>query len=150
MRRRRNTLLPVGLVVGGLLASQLARGETVALWLFDEQVGIYPSCVLGDAGTDRFPLVIGPGGRIVAGKFGNALEPVDPPPVDYSSVSRDGIHWTRYPRLTYIEIGKPDGLHVKKDYIAHGMVRRGDGIWQYYMDGEPCHSPWDKKGRGAM
>ncbi len=56
---------------------------TAALWLFDEQAGVYPSCVLGDAASGDFPLVIGPGGQIVAGKFGNALEAVGRPPVDY-------------------------------------------------------------------
>ncbi len=59
------------------------RAKTVALWLFDEQVGIYPSCVLGDAASGDFPLVIGCGGQIVAGKFGNALEPLGRPEVEY-------------------------------------------------------------------
>jgi hypothetical protein len=40
------------------------NAETVALWLFDEQVGIYPSCVLGDASQNNYPLVLGPGGQI--------------------------------------------------------------------------------------
>ena len=57
--------------------------ETVALWLFDEQIGVYPSCVLGDAATGQFPLVIGPGGQIAKGKFGNALEAVGRSRVDY-------------------------------------------------------------------
>jgi len=57
------------------------EAKTIALWLFDEQQGLYPSCVLGDAASNRFPLVIGPGGRLVEGKFGNALEAADPPPV---------------------------------------------------------------------
>lgn len=59
------------------------HAETTALWLFDEQQGIYPSCVLGDAATGDFPLVIGPGGQIVAGRFGNALEPKGRPKIDY-------------------------------------------------------------------
>ena len=56
-------------------ATSTVCGATVALWLFDEQVGLYPSCVLGDAATNDCPLVLGPGGQIVKGKFGNALEP---------------------------------------------------------------------------
>jgi len=56
------------------------------LWLFDEQQGIYPSCVLGDAASGDFPLVIGPGGQLVTGKFGNALEPCEPPQVDYPTL----------------------------------------------------------------
>ena len=41
------------------------EAETVALWLFDEQTGVYPSCVLGDASHNNYPLVLGPGGQIV-------------------------------------------------------------------------------------
>lgn len=63
------------------------KAETVALWLFDEQVGTYPSCVLGDAASGDFPLVIGPGGQLVEGKFGNALEPLGRPKVSYSPQS---------------------------------------------------------------
>ncbi|TWU27511.1 hypothetical protein Pla144_22850 [Bythopirellula polymerisocia] len=73
--------------------------ETVALWLFDEQVGMYPSCVLGDAASGNFPLVIGAGGQLVEGRFGNALEPVGRPQVSYppqSIVTESGkpIHET--------------------------------------------------------
>ncbi len=50
--------------------------EVIALWLFDEQVGFYPSHVLEDQSENNFPLVLGLGGQIVAGKFGNALEPL--------------------------------------------------------------------------
>ena len=58
-----------------LLFSEQLLSQTVALWLFDEQPGLYPSCVLDDAGPNDYPLVIGQGGVIVPGKFGNALEP---------------------------------------------------------------------------
>lgn len=61
----------------------VASAETVALWLFDEQVGLYPSCVLGDARAQEFPLVLGTGGRIVPGRFGNALEPAQQREVQY-------------------------------------------------------------------
>jgi hypothetical protein len=56
---------------------------TVALWPFDEQKGIYPSSVLADVSANNYPLVLGPGGQIVEGKFGNALEPLSQPPVRY-------------------------------------------------------------------
>ncbi len=59
--------------------------ETIALWLFDEQAGLYPSCVLGDAASGEHPLVIGLGGRIVPGMFGNALEPAEPVEVPSSA-----------------------------------------------------------------
>ena len=51
------------------------NSSTIALWTFDEQIGIYPSCVLSDMSDNDFPLVLGPGGQVVEGKFGNALEP---------------------------------------------------------------------------
>ncbi len=67
-----------------------ARSETVALWLFDEQAGLYPSCVLGDAASGDFPLVLGRGGQIVAGKFGNALEPSRQEELEFT----DNNRWT--------------------------------------------------------
>jgi hypothetical protein len=54
--------------------------QTTALWLFDEQAGISPSAVLNDSSEHDSPMVIGPGGQIAPGKFGNALEPLKRPP----------------------------------------------------------------------
>ncbi len=51
--------------------------QTIALWPFDEQIGIYPSCVMSDVSDNDYPLVLGPGGQIVEGKFGNALDPIE-------------------------------------------------------------------------
>lgn len=65
-----------------LLAS-FADTHTVALWLFDEQTGLYPSCVVNDAGPRDLAMVLGPGGRIVEGKFGSALEPIEQPKIEY-------------------------------------------------------------------
>lgn len=56
-----------------------ASPQTVALWLFDEATGIYPSSILSDAGPNDYPLALGRGGQVVAGKFGNALEPAEYP-----------------------------------------------------------------------
>jgi len=66
------------------------------------------------------------------------------------AVSRDGITWKRYPRPAYIEIGRHDGFDIHKNYIGHGMVRRGDEIWQYYFGSEQYHSSWSTKGREAV
>jgi hypothetical protein len=52
----------------------LAKAQTIALWPFDEQIGLYPSSVISDLSDNDYPLVIGPGGQIVEGKFGNALQ----------------------------------------------------------------------------
>jgi hypothetical protein len=66
------------------------------------------------------------------------------------AVSRDGLSWKRYPRPPYIKIGRHAGLDIHKNYIAHGMIRRGDEIWQYYYGSEQYHSPWTKEGREAV
>jgi hypothetical protein len=66
------------------------------------------------------------------------------------AVSRDGIHWKRYPRPAYIKIGRHDGLDIHKNYIAQGIVRRGEEIWQYYLGSEQYHSDWGKGGREAV
>lgn len=65
------------------------------------------------------------------------------------AVSRDGLHWKRYPRPPYIKLGRHDGLDIHKVYIAHGMVKRGEELWQYYYGSEDYHSPWKKKGEGG-
>ena len=57
------------------------RADTIALWLFDEQVGIYPSSVLNDAGPQSHFLILGRGAELVAGRFGNALRPIAPAPL---------------------------------------------------------------------
>jgi hypothetical protein len=66
------------------------------------------------------------------------------------AVSRDGLHWQRHPRPPYIKIGRHAGLDIHKNYIAHGMIRRGEEIWQYYFGSEQYHSPWSKSGREAV
>lgn len=70
--------LPAVLGLGVILLSPspaLAadRVETVATWAFDEPVGTYPSSVLSEQSSEALPLIIGPGGSIVPGRFGNAL-----------------------------------------------------------------------------
>jgi hypothetical protein len=58
------------------------------------------------------------------------------------AVSRNGVDWKRYPRPVYVGIGEHGGIDFKTSYIAHGMIKRGDEIWQYNF-GEPhYHSPW--------
>ncbi len=67
------------------------------------------------------------------------------------AVSRDGFHWKRYPRPAYVGIGPHAGRDVKTAYIAQGMVRRGNEIWQYYFGETQYHSAWkrDPQGRGV-
>jgi hypothetical protein len=48
---------------------------TVALWLFDEPVGVPTRFQLEDQTTQGYDLTLGPGGAIVNGASGNALDP---------------------------------------------------------------------------
>ncbi len=75
-------------VLGPTLAASVvlvppASGQTVSLWLFDEPLGLYPSSVLDNSSENDFPLVIGRGGVLVAGKFGHALDPVERPSIEF-------------------------------------------------------------------
>ena len=67
------------------------------------------------------------------------------------AVSRDGRNWRRYPRPAYVGIGQHHGRDLFTAYLAHGMVRRGDEIWQYYFGETQYHSAHrhDPAGRGV-
>ena len=67
------------------------------------------------------------------------------------SVSRDGLNWKRYNRPTYLGPGEHAGENVITAYIAHGMVKRGNEIWQYYFGETQYHSAYkkDPDGRGV-
>jgi hypothetical protein len=61
------------------------------------------------------------------------------------AVSRNGNDWKRYYRPPYVSVGLHEGIDIKTAYIAQGMIRRGNEIWQYYF-GEPYyHSAYSKK-----
>ncbi|MGW8316206.1 MAG: LamG-like jellyroll fold domain-containing protein [Bacteroidales bacterium] len=60
------------------------------------------------------------------------------------AVSRDGVNWKRYYRPAYVGNGKHGEWTVNQAYLAHGMVRRGDEIWQYYFGTGFYHSTYDK------
>jgi hypothetical protein len=66
---------------------EAATCQTEALWLFDEQIGLYPSSLLTDAGPNDYSMVLGSGGRIVDGKFGHALQPAAPSKLEITN------HW---------------------------------------------------------
>ncbi len=67
------------------------------------------------------------------------------------AVSRNGLDWQRHPRPAYVGIGRHEGRDVKTAYIAHGMIRRGEEIWQYYFGETQYHSAHtrDPGGRGV-
>lgn len=56
------------------------------------------------------------------------------------AVSRDGRHWTRYPRPAYIGLGLHGDRILHMTYMGEGMVRRGNEIWQYYLGDDHYHS----------
>ena len=72
-------IILIVIVISG--CSDRVEIKTIAFWPFDEQQGLYPSCVLSDHSENDFPLVLGPGGSIVKGKFGNALQAIKQPEI---------------------------------------------------------------------
>lgn len=64
------------------------------------------------------------------------------------AVSRDGVHWHRFPSPTYLQVGAYQGRSLHQIYIAEGMVRRGDEIWQYFYGQEEYHSPAKRNREG--
>jgi len=71
----------VYLILFILISYGINKAQTIAYWPFDEQKGIYPSSVISDVSDNDYPLVIGPGGMIVDGKYGNALEAKEQPKI---------------------------------------------------------------------
>ncbi len=57
------------------------------------------------------------------------------------AVSRDGIAWKRYPRPAYVPVGDFKGFPMRRPYVAAGLVRRGNEIWQYVYTRSTYHSP---------
>ncbi|MGY8693203.1 MAG: LamG-like jellyroll fold domain-containing protein, partial [Verrucomicrobiia bacterium] len=77
---RGTDLYAIQLALG--LTSVAVANETVALWLFDEPEWLYPSHTIdSSAGLDS-PMVLGLGGTLTQGKWGNALSTKPHPPVD--------------------------------------------------------------------
>ena len=62
--------------------------QTVALWLFDEPAGLYPSHTLDDMSDNDMVLSLGLGAQVAPGHYGNALllaplaPPLDVPPAE--------------------------------------------------------------------
>jgi len=71
-------------------AISIRAAETVALWAFDEPLGLYPSSALADQGHHEYFLALGPGGSIVPGRFGRALSTIEQP-LSPGRVSREAF-----------------------------------------------------------
>ncbi len=79
----RNKLSILVLSLFLILFSRSLLAQTIAAWPFDEQRGLYPSDVLNDVSESNYPLVLGHGGMIVKGKYGNALEPLEQDKINF-------------------------------------------------------------------
>lgn len=73
------------------LATRALWAGTVALWLFDEPAGLYPSCPLADSSPNGYILALGRGGCLVEGKYGRALEACEPAPLEIPAVGEQQI-----------------------------------------------------------
>ncbi len=66
------------------------------------------------------------------------------------AVSRDGRQWKRYARPAYAPIGGDGSNRIHMLFMAHGLVRRGNEIWQFLGghggNGIGYHSAWTRKG----
>jgi hypothetical protein len=62
------------------------------------------------------------------------------------AVSRDGLEWKRFPRPAYVPIGGDGTNKEHMLFVTHGMVRRGNEIWQFVGghggSGTGYHSPF--------
>lgn len=65
------------------------------------------------------------------------------------AVSRDGEAWKRHPRPAYVGLGNHGDREIHQAYMAEGMIRRGNEIWQYYFGTEIYHSTWVKEDGSA-
>lgn len=70
------------------ISCPVPAAETVALWLFDEPAGLYPSTPLDSAAGLDAPLVLGLGGTVVPGRFGQALSTEAYPPIELPAVGQ--------------------------------------------------------------
>jgi hypothetical protein len=77
----------LGMLLLAVGCSFPSAAATVALWLFDEPDGLYPSSVLNEASGNDLILTLGRGGQIAPGRFGRALEPIEPAPLRISSIT---------------------------------------------------------------
>lgn len=67
-------------------------------------------------------------------------------PVDaHLAISRDGIRWRRPERRPYVGLGLPESEEARQVYVASGLIRRGNQIYQYYGGVEAGHGLPPKK-----
>ena len=88
------------------------RAGVVATWLFDEPVQSYPSTILNDSGPQGYILALGRGARLAEGRFGNALEPAAPEPLEMRGSAIDaGSESAR--AFGLVPVARPEGRRVE-------------------------------------
>jgi hypothetical protein len=65
------------------------------------------------------------------------------------AVSRDGVHWSRPDRRPYVPLGLKGSWDGGQAYMALGMIRKGDEIWQYYNGLPHTHGGFDVQMRNV-
>ncbi|PYV18053.1 MAG: hypothetical protein DMG07_04715 [Acidobacteria bacterium] len=58
------------------------------------------------------------------------------------AAGRDGVHWDRYDRRSYIELGVDGMADSRSMYILIGWIRRGGEIYQYYAGYDHFHGEY--------
>ena len=61
------------------------------------------------------------------------------------AVSRDGLNWSQPDRRPYVPLGLVGSWDAGQTYMALGMIRKGDEIWQYYPGTPNTHGAYDPK-----
>ena len=79
------------------------------------------------------------------GKDARGRHQNDGPVETQLAVSRDGIRWMRPDRKPYVPLGLAGSWDGGQVYMAHGMIRKGDEIWQYYCGTQFTHGAYNPK-----
>ncbi len=69
------------------------------------------------------------------------------------ATSRDGINWRRDDRRAFVPLGPEGSWDDRCIYMGSGVLREGDGLWQYYTGYRNRHgesSPDRNRYRGAL
>jgi len=59
------------------------------------------------------------------------------------ATSRDGVHWNRLTRDTYVRLGRKDENDSGQMYMLVGMIRVGSELWMYYAGYDYTHGAHD-------
>ena len=59
------------------------------------------------------------------------------------AVSRDGVSWARPERRPYVPLGLAGSWDGGQVYMAQGLIRSGEEIWQYYSGTYHTHGAYD-------